>query len=124
MTCRGSCQLPLGSQRLPLQTRSAKSRSRAEIRDSSRRMQIAAVRRKFHRSSQYLPSKYASDFSRLSGGTVANHAFVAAAGSMALGLWAAAAGGAGFSSAQTGIATITNATPSKVMIDGLITASA
>src|SRR5437867_11535635 len=51
------------------------------MREARRKIEIAAARRKFQRISQYPPSKYASDFSRLSRGTVANHACVAAVGS-------------------------------------------
>ena len=51
------------------------------MREARRKIEIVAARRKFQRISQYPPSKYASDFSRLSRGTVANHACIAAPGS-------------------------------------------
>ena len=61
--------------------RSAKLRRRTEILEKRRKMEIAAPRRKFQRINQYPPSKYASDLTRCSAGTVASHASVAAAGS-------------------------------------------
>src|SRR3954464_1708525 len=62
--------------------RSAKSRRRADIRDERRMIEIALEMRKFQRMSQYPPSKYASDFARLSAGTVSSQARVAVAGSV------------------------------------------
>src|SRR5947207_10381285 len=55
---------------------------RAESFVAKRKSAIATVRRKFHRMSQYVPSKYASDRAFSFGGMVSSQARVAVSGSV------------------------------------------
>src|SRR5436305_5133514 len=67
---------------LKLVSAAARSRMRAESFVAKRKSAIATVRRKFHRMSQYVPSKYASDRAFSFGGMVSSQARVAVSGSV------------------------------------------